>query len=379
VVKIALGLTHDCNMSCRYCYTGRKFKRDMSLDTARRIVDFAIEITPPRRVIEFSFFGGEPLLRLDLMKEITGYIQEKALRNERPFSLSVTSNGTLLSPPILDFFEAEGIDLCISIDGPPHVHNLNRRYRDGRGSFERVAGNLKLAIERLSRLQVNAVYGPDTLDFLPESVSFFSRLGVPTIHLNPNICASWGEETYPRLREAYMKIAEHYIENYRQGQEIAINLLDSKILLFLKGGYGAGNGDKCGMGETEWGFAPSGNIYPCERLIGEDNGSPLCLGNIHTGLDQTRRRALLEHRGNHNEECKNCSLQKYCMNWCGCTNYHLTGHTDLAGPMICESEKALIQAAKHVLLSLKTNELFLEHFMKYFGQGCQYQQLLPIK
>ena len=362
-MKVSLSLTHDCTLSCRYCYAGSKFKKDMSLATAQKIVDFAMEIAPPGDKMEFGFFGGEPLLRFDLIKEIINYIRKKEREVGKAICLGVTTNGTLLTQTILDFFKDENVDLCVSIDGPAHVHNLNRRYKDGRGSFEDVMRNLSQAIEHLGSLQVNAVYGPDTIDFLPESVSFFSQLGVSVIHLNPNICAFWEESTYPKLREVYMQIANHYIQSYQQGQEIAINLIDSKIIVFLKGGYQ--RTDKCGMGETEWGFAPSGNIYPCERLIGDDHDSSYCLGNIHTGLDLMRRSSLIEHRGNRNEECRTCALQKFCMNWCGCTNYYMTGHTDLAGPMMCESEKAAIQAAEHVLLTLKDNELFLDHFMNY--------------
>lgn len=346
----------------------------MSFVTAQKIVDFAMNITPTNQKIEFSFFGGEPLLCFDLMKEIIEYIRGKERELRRPVRFGVTSNGILLTQSILDFFEEEDVDLCISIDGPAPVHNLNRCYKGGHGSFKEVVRNLRLAIKQLGTLQVNAVYGPKTIDSLMESISFFTQLGVSVIHLNPDIRASWKEDTFPKIRETYMQIASYYIQSYQQGQEIAINLIDGKIIVFLKGGYDVA--DRCGMGETEWGFAPSGNIYPCERLIGEDSDSLLCLGNVHTGLDSVRRCSLLKQRGNRNEECKACDLQKYCMNWCGCTNYFMTGHTDLAGSMLCENEKSAIQAAKHALVTLseKDNELFIDHFMKYLHKGRHYKQ-----
>ena len=372
-VKVTLSLTHNCNLSCQYCYSGRTLKKDMSFATAQKIVDFAMEMTPGGQQIELSFFGGEPFLRFDLMKEVIGYIRAKEREAKGPVRLGVTSNGLVLTPSILDFLEEESVDLCISIDGPAHVHNRNRCYEDGRGSFDEVVTNVRRAVERLGTLQANAVYGPETIDSLAESVSFLTQLGISVIHLNPNICASWEASTCSRLRETYLHIADYYIDRYQQGQEIAINLIDSKIIILLKGGYDVG--DRCGMGETEWGFAPSGNIYPCERLIGEDDDPSLCLGNIHTGLDLTRRCSLLKRRGNRNEECRTCDLQKYCMNWCGCTNHYMTGHTDLAGPMLCASEKAALQAAKHVLVTLseEDNDLFIDHFMEYLHQGRHYQ------
>lgn len=372
-MKVTLNLTHRCNLSCRYCYSGRAFKKDMPFTTAQKIVDFAMRLTPPGQRVEFCFFGGEPLLCIDLMKNITSYIREQEREAGKLVRLRITTNGTFLTQPILDFLKEENVDLCISLDGPAHVHDLNRRYQDGRGSFAEVVRNLRKAMKQLASVQVNAVYGPETLDYLPESVSFLTELGVFVIHLNPNICASWPKDIYPRLRESYRQIAHHYIQSYQHGQEIAVNFIDSKIILFLKGGYTSG--DMCGMGETQWAFAPSGNIYPCERFVGEDKDSSLCLGNIHTGLDLARRCSLLQHKGNHNEQCKTCGLQRYCMNWCGCTNYYLTGHIGLAGPMLCASEKAAIQAAKHVLITLSEleNELFINHFMQYLHEGRHYQ------
>ena len=366
IVKASLGLTHDCNFSCRYCYAGEKSRKDMSIDTAKKIVDYVMEITPDGRKIELGFFGGEPLLRIDLIWKIIDYIRKKEQMTGKVVSLDVTTNGTLLTQDILGLFKEKRVNLCVSIDGRAQVHNMNRRYRDGRESYEDVVRGLKLAIKQLDSVQVNAVYGPDTIDFLPDSASFLNQLGVPVIHLNPNISANWDENTISKLRGVYMQIANQYIQSYKQGHEIAINLIDSKIIVFLSGGYKVT--DKCGMGETEWGFAPSGNIYPCERLIGDDTDTTFCLGNIHTGLNLNRRCTLLKHRGNRNKECGTCAFQIYCMNWCGCTNYYMSGHTDLTGPMMCESEKAAIQAAYQVLFSLKENELFLDHFIKYLHE-----------
>lgn len=369
-MKAALNLTHRCNLACKYCYSGKKISKDMSLATARKIVDFVIDITPPEQKAGFGFAGGEPLLCFDVLTEIVDYVRKQERSTGKSATLSITSNGTLLTEPILDFLKQEDFGLCVSIDGPAHVHNSNRRYKDGRGSFEDVVRNIRLSLERLDTLQVNAVYGPDTVDFLLESVLFLIQLGISVIHLNPNIRAFSEGYDCLQLRESYRQIADHYIKSYRNGREIAVNFIDSKVIAFLKRGYDAA--DKCGMGETEWGFAPSGNIYPCERLIGEDNDSPLCLGNVHTGLDLSRRCSVLSKRANRNEECKTCCYRKYCMNWCGCTNYHMTGHTDLAGPMLCESEKAAIQAAKHVLVTLseQDNDLFHSHFLTYLHETC---------
>lgn len=335
----------------------------MPLETAKKIIDFAFEMTPSGEKISIGLFGGEPLLRFDLIQKITNYIRENEPTDKNSISISVTTNGILLNQLILDFFREEGIRLCLSIDGPSHVHDMNRRYKNGRGSFEDVSRILRPVLDQIRNVQVNAVYGPDTIEYLPETTSFFTRMGFPIIHLNPNISADWDRTTTSNIGEKYMQVAEHYIKCYERNREIAVNLIDNKIILLLKDGYE--DSDKCGMGESEWGFAPSGNIYPCERFIGEDNDPSFCIGNIHTGIDKITLCNVIENRGNSNEECENCSFQKYCMNWCGCTNQYMTGRTDMASAFQCESEKAMILAAKHVLLTLKNNDLFLDHFYNY--------------
>jgi uncharacterized protein len=255
------------------------------------------------------------------------------------------------------------------MDGPPHIHDRNRCYADKRGSAEIVLKNLEIVAEQLDYFQVNAVYGPDTVSFLPETVRFFIDLNVPVVHLNPNITSAWSPGIGQKVQDIYTQIADEYIRSFRDGREIALNLIDSKIILFLKGGYGAG--DRCGMGDTEWAFAPSGNIYPCERFIGEDDNPALRLGNVHTGLDAVRRCLLFKQRERNNKECHACSFRRYCMNWCGCTNYYMTGHVGLPGPFLCASEKAAIRVAEYVLRTLSDldNELFIDHFLHYLHEA----------
>lgn len=367
-MKVTLSLTHRCNLACQYCYAGPAFKKNMSLRTAQKAVDFSLRITPPKERIEFNFFGGEPFLCFEQMQAIAAYIRERTEETGHPVRLSITTNGTILTQPMIDFLRAEHVDLCISLDGPAHVHDLNRRYFDGRGSFNSVVMNLEKAMAQLDSVQVNAVYGPKTVGFLPETVEFLISLGVEVMHLNPDISANWEGIADGYLQDICYCVADRYIQCYEQGQEIAINMIDSKIILFLKGGYGAK--DRCGMGETQWAFSADGNIYPCERFIGADDNGPFCLGNLYTGFERMRQCKLLAMKGNHNKACHTCGFKEYCMNWCGCTNYYMTGQVDLAGSILCSMEKAAIQTARHVSSTLaeRDNRLFVDHFLEYVHQ-----------
>jgi uncharacterized protein len=280
--------------------------------------------------------------------------------------LSITTNGTVLDQAMLDFFRKEKVNLCVSIDGMQDVHDINRSYASGASCFGDVITNLKRVLKQHHLVQVNAVYGPETITSLPESVAFFIEQGVSAIHLNPDIRSTWSRESYTFLDEAFLQIARQYTRCFQQGQEIAVNFIDSKVVLFLKGG--SSDEDHCGMGESQWAFAASGNIYPCERLIGEDDDTLLCMGNVQNGLVEHRRLKVLNERGNRNQECRDCGLSSYCMNQCGCTNFYMTGSIDLAGSLLCRSEKAAIKAAQYVLTTLSESEnvLFSNHLMRYF-------------
>lgn len=360
-MKITLSVTHDCNLRCEYCYAGEKFSRNMDMETAKKIIDFAFAITPSSESIDFGFFGGEPFLQLSLMEDIITYIHSKDGSNLVTFS--ITTNGTLLDDTILRFIRRHNIQLSISIDGPEYIHDKKRKYKNGRGTLQKVLQNIKEISKGLDYFQVNAVFGPDTVAQLDNTVRFLINEGMRNIHLNPDISTSWEEESFPLIAKSYKEVAGTYIEMYENDQEVAVNLLDNKLILFFKGGYEAS--DRCGMGESEFGFAPSGNVYPCERLIGDDTDVDMMMGNIHTGVNLLARCAIGKQFASSNAECEECTFKKYCMNWCGCTNYHMTGATDKMSAMMCHSERHAITAAKYVFNSLQENSLFTKHILGY--------------
>lgn len=220
-------------------------------------------------------------------------------------------------------------------------------------------------------VEVNSVVGPDSLAEVPQALDFFLVLGVPVIHFNPDIMANWPAETDNHFGDIYQQVAEQYIACFRRGTEIALNLIDSKAVLFVKGGYT--QDDKCSMGDGEWGIAPSGNIYPCERFIGQDDDPAFCLGNIKTGLNLERRCALRNKRGNNRLECSTCFYSRFCMSWCGCTNWFMSGASDMPASVLCAMEKAAIKAARYAFETLvkDDNDLFADHLFNYVGRDSR--------
>ncbi|MDY6854372.1 MAG: radical SAM protein [Thermodesulfobacteriota bacterium] len=364
-MKTILSLTHQCNLACRYCYAGNSRKPDMTLDMAKRCVDAALTWLSVDSQLDLGLFGGEPLLRFDLIEEIVAYTHQRSGETSMPVRIFITTNGTLVSSEILDYFAEKSIRLCFSLDGQQEIHNRNRCYKNGRGSFAEVVRHLEMAIDRLGVVEVNAVVGPDSLAEVPQTLDFFLSLGIPVIHFNPDIMAKWPADACNRFDDIYRQVAERYIACFRRSSEIALNLIDSKAILFVKGGYT--QGDKCSMGDGEWGIAPSGNIYPCERFIGEDDDPTFCLGNIKTGLNQERRCALRSKRGNSRLECSTCFYNRFCMSWCGCTNWFMSGASNMPAPVLCAMEKAAIEAARYAFETLvkDDNDLFADHLFNY--------------
>jgi uncharacterized protein len=333
----------------------------MSPDTARQVIEFIFRHAPPDETIEIGFFGGEPLLEFELIKTITEMILEHPSYNRAPVEFTVVTNGTIFSDEMPDFLTRNDFGFGISCDGPPDVQDMFRCFPDGSGSSSVVESVMQRAVEALPSVMVNAVYHPRTLHRLPEVVSYFSSLGIRQIYLTPDFSASWTKQDADLLPGIYQKIAQLYIDYYLQDTPHYISLIDGKIAVILREGYQPG--ERCKMGRGEFAFAPSGNIYPCERLIGSDDGAAHCIGHVSTGLEPGEMCRHLKPRTAVNIECMDCGIKDYCMNWCACSNYFSTGYYNRVGPFLCASEKTAIQTAFNVFETIEgqMGAVFVEH------------------
>ncbi len=359
-MKFTLCITQRCTLSCSYCYIG---KRDavMSTPIARKIIDWIFAKTPKEERIEIGFFGGEPLLEFQTIREITHMIEDHADFEPTRVTLTVVSNGTIWSPAIADFLNSHRIAFCLSCDGPPDVHDRFRRFPNGGGSSKVVERTAKEALEVFGPVPVNAVYRPETFRELPAVVDYFSSLGFRQIYLSPDFSAPWSKAEANCLPEIYGQVASQYLAWYLQGKPHFISLIDSKIAVLLRGGYLPA--ERCHMGTGEFAFTPEGNIYPCERLIGNGVGGPHCLGNIGEGLADQRHASDSDAGLVADTQCADCGLREYCMNWCGCSNYFSTGDHRRVGPFLCASERVSIELAASVFESLeqRVGPTFLNH------------------
>jgi len=360
LMNLTLCLTHACPMACSYCYAGRKHHSAMTAETARQAVDFAA--AQDESDFQLGFFGGEPLLEWDLMLDCVRYARKTL--GSRKLVLTVTTNGIGLTKERAEKLYDEDFFIGFSIDGNRDMHNICRRMSDGKQSFDAVLHGLENALIHPERMETITVIDPANVVHTGESIRFLTGLGVRRISLNPNFYTDWDADALSAMTAAYESAADFLLESYRNGSAPRLNVIDSKIITALKEGYACS--DRCKFGCGELAVAASGRIYPCERLVGNDDNDAVCIGTVTGGFHDDRYRKLLAARGNRDPECAECSLRNRCMNWCGCINYTTTGKIDSAPDIICFHEKLSIRVADKLAATLfdERNPAFLSRFYK---------------
>lgn len=369
-MDVTLCLTHACNLRCGYCYAGRKFRRSMSWDTARRALDFAFSNSLDSAahtgrgepVCQLGFFGGEPLIEWDLLCRATEYALAESSRLGIRLKRTVTTNLTLLDEPKVVWLRKHGFHVGLSIDGNAAMHDSLRRTTRGGGSHSACAGALRFFCGQDANGEVIVVLDPRNIHHLTDSIDWLIGQGIRRISLNPNFTAGWSPETLAIWSEAYQGVGALYADTYRRGDPVHINIIDGKIRSRINGGYRPC--DRCGFGESEIAVSAAGNFYPCERLVGDDSITELRIGDVRTGFHHDARRRILASRGNEVSECIDCPVRDRCVNWCGCVNYASTGFINRVPAIVCHHEKLSIHMADSVasLLFAERNPMFLNRF-----------------
>lgn len=365
-MKITLFVNHRCNLACGYCYNGPSFGRRMSWDIAKRSVDLAL--SGPQRRSQISFFGGEPLLEMSLIRRAVDYAEAKAKVEDRRVRFVITTNGTLLSGDRLDFLLAHRFHIGVSLDGDREAHDAFRRYPSGRSSHARISRHAREAVKRYPPLEVVAVVDPSTAHRVDRSFAYLFELGVRDVTFNMNYEGDWNDAACDALEASVHRLGDEMLARYRAGYDFTCNPLDAKIITRLKEGYSAC--DRCDFGREEIAVSPTGMFYPCERLVGQDDDPAVQIGDIFHGVDPVRRDALREPKNKPPADCQGCALQDRCMFWCGCVNYATTGRVDGVTGTLCFMEQLFIRTADALAATLyqEKNPVFMQKY--YLSAGA---------
>lgn len=329
---LCLHVAHDCNLRCRYCFGGQGFfggdRELMQADTGRAAIDFLIERSGGRRFLDVDFFGGEPLLNFHTVKEIISYAREREKETGKRFRLTLTTNAVLFDEEVQRCLEDNDVCLVLSIDGRPEVHDKNRPFPDGSGSYWKVASNIRrfLRTTKNKNYYIRGTFTRQNLDFTAD-VLHLADMGAELVSLEPVMDTSGGEyalrnEDMPLVCEEYERLTRALLARARKGK--GINFFHFNI--DLTGGPCLPRRlQGCGAGHEYAAVAPNGDLYPCHQLVGQDE---FRLGNIvENNLEielpvEKFRQAHLYNK----DACRNCWAKFFCSGGCHANAYKANGN-----------------------------------------------------
>ena len=295
VVKaLCLHIAHDCNLACQYCfaeegeYHGRRAL--MSFEVGKKALDFLIANSGNRRNLEVDFFGGEPLMNWEVVKQLVEYGRSKEKEYNKNFRFTMTTNGVLLNDEIMEYCNREMSNVVLSLDGRKEVNDKMRPFRGGKGSYDLIVPKFqKFAEMRGDRdYYVRGTFTRHNLDF-SKDVMEFADLGFRSMSIEPVVAApeeeyAIREEDLPQIMEEYDRLAEEYLKRKKEGR--GFNFFHFNIDL-NQGPCVAKRLSGCGSGTEYLAVTPWGDLYPCHQFVGQEE---FLLGNVDTGVTNERIR-----------------------------------------------------------------------------------------
>ena len=331
VVKaLCLHVAHICNLNCSYCFASQgKYHGDravMSLEVGKRALDFLIENSTGRRNLEVDFFGGEPLMNFDVVKELVAYAREREKECGKNFRFTLTTNGVLIDDDVIDFANREMSNVVLSLDGRKEIHDRYRVDYAGQGSWEKIVPKFQKLVEARGgkNYYMRGTFTHANPDFLKD-IQQMLDLGFKELSMEPVVCApddpsALTDEDLPIVLDQYEKLAELMLKKHREGDPFTFY----HYMIDLKGGpciYKRISG--CGSGTEYMAVTPWGDLYPCHQFVGEERYK---LGNIWDGVTNTEAQDEFASCNVYcREDCRDCWAKLYCSGGCAANAYHATG------------------------------------------------------
>lgn len=339
---LVLMASRRCNLACRYCYIGHEELGPVNA-FGRKAIDRAINSLESGGHLNLQFFGGEPLLESRFILDHAEYARRRCQAKGIGMRMQTTTNGTLCDGEAWDVLTLADMDIAVSCDGLEESHDLNRRTHSGQGSWRTVRATLERLVQAGREVNVSCVVSPATLDRQPEGVQFLRDLGVRNVHLTLDLWTRWSPADLPRLAAAIRRCADLWVQ--RVGK-FGIGWFDT--LSARMSGLATDHCARCGYGAGQIAVSPTGGLYPCERLIGQDRpDEPERLpGHVADGEDFLMYSPPPRKMP---EACLECQIRDICLTYCRCSNYARTGDTSRPDRLLCEMNKLYHQEIVRVL------------------------------
>ncbi|MBE7056695.1 MAG: thioether cross-link-forming SCIFF peptide maturase [Ruminococcaceae bacterium] len=331
VVKaLCLHVAHTCNLNCAYCFASQgKYQGDraiMSLEVGKRALDFLIENSHGRHNLEVDFFGGEPLMNWDMIKELVAYARVREKEEGKNFRFTLTTNGMLINDDVIEFSNREMSNVVLSLDGRKEIHDRYRVDYAGKGSWEQIVPKFQKFVQARGgkNYYMRGTFTHANPDFLKDIEEMLS-LGFNELSMEPVVCApedssALTPEDMEIVKNQYEKLAELMLERHRAGKPFTFY----HYMIDLKGGpciYKRVSG--CGSGTEYMAVTPWGDLYPCHQFVGDE---AFRLGDIWKGVTNTEKQNEFAACNVYSRpECKDCWAKLYCSGGCAANAYHATG------------------------------------------------------
>ena len=362
VIKaLCLHVAHTCNLNCSYCFASQgKYHGEralMSFEVGRRALDFLVENSGTRRNLEVDFFGGEPLMNWQVVKDLVAYARSIEKDAGKNFRFTLTTNGVLLDDEVTEFCNREMHNVVLSLDGRKEVNDRFRVDVAGNGSYERIVPNFQrfVAARGDKSYYMRGTYTHYNPDFTND-LFHMSDLGFTELSMEPVVCApgdpcALTEEDFPVLCEQYELLAKDMLRRWREGKPITFY----HYMIDLKHGpcvYKRISG--CGSGTEYMAVTPWGELFPCHQFVGDPKYS---LGNIWDGVTNTAAQDEFRHCNAYSRpDCKDCWARLYCSGGCAANSYHATGSIGGVYEYGCRLFKKRIECAIMLQAAMELGE-----------------------
>ena len=362
VIKaLCLHVAHTCNLNCSYCFASQgKYHGEravMSLEVGKRALDFLIENSGSRHNLEVDFFGGEPLMNFQMIKDLVAYAREQEKIHKKNFRFTLTTNGVLIDDDVIDFCNREMSNVVLSLDGRKEVHDKYRVDYAGNGSWEKIVPKFqKLVSARDGKgYYMRGTFTHSNPDFLND-IKVMLDLGFKELSMEPVVCAKGDaeeltEEDFSVVCKQYEDLANLMMKKDKEGDPFTFY----HYMIDLKGGpciYKRISG--CGSGTEYMAVTPWGDLYPCHQFVGEEKYK---LGDIYNGV--TNKEAQNEFASCNvyaRPDCKDCWAKLYCSGGCAANAYHATGSVRGVYEYGCRLFRKRMECAIALAVSRALNE-----------------------
>ena len=352
VVKaLCMHIAHDCNLACRYCFAGKGEYRGeremMSPETGKKAIDFLVANSGNRKHLEVDFFGGEPTMNMDTVKQVVEYARQLEKTTDKVFRFTLTTNGLLLSEDMFDYINKEMSNVVLSIDGRKEVNDRMRPVRGGKGSsYDIILPKFKKLAESRGQdnYYVRGTFTHENLDFSKDVLHLadegFKQISVEPVVADPSEGYAIKKEDLAKIFEEYDALAKEIVKRKKEGR--GFNFFH--FMIDIDGGpCVAKRLQGCGSGCEYLSVTPNGDLYPCHQFVGNTD---MKMGDVETGVTNTALRSEFRKSNVYSKPaCQECFAKFYCSGGCAANAFNHSGDINGSYETGCEMQRKRVECA----------------------------------